>query len=191
MVMEVEEAQTLPVKEELTTGYNCESDLQNLTKRVKRLELLTYLIILLVGLSIILPFTRDFASSPVPTSNKEENKALPGNVDTSTLTEKLQEAFNNSDYDTMYSCFGDYAKARISKEQLSQTINRLRPGLGKLNIVRYSDYNYLGNQDNADWYRIRYMGDYDAGPGSVELTVRVYGESWELTGVIFKLGQLQ
>lgn len=184
----LEEVQTLPFNEVPATGYNCESDLQNLTKRVKRLELLAYLIILMVGVSIMLPLTRQSTSSVGASDNKQQ-KELPASVDTTELISKIQQAYNDNDDEMLYSYFGDYARARITKEEISKTIDGIRPGLGKLNDVKYSNYTYLGHQDGADWFNIIYVGEYDSGPGSVEVSIRVVDNKYDFVGFQFKLGQ--
>lgn len=181
MIPEVtEHAIELP-EEEPFIGYNCQSDLNELNKRVKRIEFLVYVaIVLALAAVIILLINR-------PAANQSSQKVLPNDVNTEQIVNSLKDAYNENDNHKLYDLMGDYAKTSVSFEQTQKTMDAIRPGFGKLNSVKYKGYTYQGSDNTGEYFLVQYLGEYDAGPGSLTLTIRVAGDQWELVGFNFNM----
>lgn len=180
MDMKIEQAAqpSLENNEDLINRCNCESDIRSLVKRVKRLEILAYIITFLIALSIIVPLTKD---------NINKQKALPANIDTLNIIQNLQAAYNNKDNEKLYNILGDYAKSKVSYEQMVKALSPTTDTLGKMTSVTFSNYTYMGNTEGADWYLLKYAGVYESGSGSVDVTIRVVNGNWEITAYYFRV----
>ncbi|MEN6348748.1 MAG: hypothetical protein ABFD08_05030 [Syntrophomonas sp.] len=168
--------------EEISTSYDYSNDIKKISKRVKRIEILSCVIVMLVALSIALPYVR----------NVINQKVLPSEIDTTALIKNIQEAYNSENGgERIYTILGDWSKSRVSYDQTVKTFSSTTKTLGKLTDVRFNNYQYKGNNEGADWFILNYAGLYEAGSGKVDVNIRIVDGKWEIAGVFFNVNVMK
>lgn len=162
-------------------------------KRLKRIEIITVLILILITGNFISSLTTKFNT---PNSENEtilEKKDLPSDVtrqSSDKLAYKVKTDFNLSDWTELHNVFGEYAKAQISVDQISSEFKKLKSATGKINTYAYSHYVYEGNSNNAEWFEIHYKCRFDNGKGTIKLSTRTVEGISEIVGVVINLDEL-
>ncbi len=132
-----------------------------------------------------------------PKSNTEvvqtsTQNALPSklnNAEIESLAAEVVEAYNSKDLDRLYSTFGPFAQTMVTIEELEANLSQIMV-LGTLEKYSYSHYDYLGDDDGADWYSLNYVAKYSAGNGTLKISIRVVDDEWEIVGFFFNIDQL-
>lgn len=118
----------------------------------------------------------------------EANKTLPASLDKTELITKVKEAYNSQDAEQLYNIFGERAKQQISTDSIKKAFEKLTPMLGKLNEAKFNKYEYLGNQEGLDCFKLTYDGIYDEGNGEIFVTIIVDNDGkWEVESCFFNL----
>ncbi len=168
-----------------------DGDLTPLYKKVKRLEILSIISILL--LAGLLVFNITAVNRSGATSEIASQKALPEGVDNNAankIINEIKDAYNAQDNDRLYNVMGEFAKTLISKEEFYKTMEQVSI-LGKLESASYTHYTYLENSDGADFFQLNYIAKYQAGNGKALVTIRANEEGWEVVGFRFNVDNIQ
>ncbi|WP_432664615.1 hypothetical protein R9X47_00060 [Wukongibacter baidiensis] len=164
-------------------------DKRTILKRIKKLEVLNYIIILLLGIMII----SNFFNFRTPVADEKNEKELPSIINKearNNLINEVKKYYNNDEREKFYNVLGDYAKTFISYEEFKVNIKRINDFAGKIHNATYTHYEYLGNQDSADLFNLKYAAKFDNGNGTIRLTIMVKNNEWELNGFRFDIDNI-
>lgn len=157
-------------------------------KRIKRIEIVVLLILVLTLINLFSPYLREIISS------KEEievlTKELPSDLTKEYLNKtvyKIKTDFNNSDFESLFNIFGDFAKAQLSIKDVEREFVKLTPVTGNIGTYAFSHYTYEGFSENAEWFYIYYKCKFKNGKGTIKVSFRTVDDVSEITGVNINL----
>lgn len=155
-----------------------------LQKRIKRVEILNYIIIVLLGILLISNF---FYFSDMPSSQNMDEKSLPKTLNKAAankIIQDIQQNFNNNDNLKLYNVMGDYAQTLISYDDFQESLKKISM-FGSLQNASYTNYSFIQHKDGFDWFVLNYVAKYETGYGSATVTIIVKGNEWEVVGFRF------
>lgn len=159
------------------------TEFNKLNKRIKRLEVIS-----IVSLCLLVAVLGvNFASKPDTDINNMQTtsqKELPSGLNKAeieSIGRQVVEAYNSNNIDNLYSVFGSYAQTMVTVEDLKDTMKGLNV-LGNIGKYSYSHYEFIGNNDGADWYSLNYVANYSAGNGTLRINLRIADDTWEIVG---------
>lgn len=155
-------------------------------KRIKRIEIVVFLTLLLVLINFLRPYMQnmDFLSSEI--NEIEETKDLPPDLAKENLNKiayKVKIDFNRSDWDELYNVLGEFAKAQLSPADVKEGFYKLKSAVGKIETYAYSHYVYEGFSDDADWFEIHYKCRFENGKGTIKISTRTVDQVSEVIGL--------
>jgi len=162
-------------------------------KRLKRIEIITVLILILIVGNLISSVTTSFNNSNSKNTVISKNKDLPSDVTrqfSDKIINKLKTDYNLSDWKELHKTFGEFAKAQIGVDQISNEFKKLRAATGKINTYVYSHYLYEGNNNDAEWFELQYKCRFDNGKGTIKLSTRTVDGISEIVGIVINLDEL-
>ncbi|HEX9059548.1 MAG TPA: hypothetical protein VF941_05155 [Clostridia bacterium] len=165
---------------------------EGLLKKVKRLEILNYIVLVLLFVSMAFNFigmTRDFGHS---STNTENRKQLPKNLDkvaANKIINEIKQYYNEDDEEKLYNFLGEYAKTLVSFDEFKKSMSSLKM-LGKISSASFTDYTYLENRNGADWFTLNYVAKYENGNGNAAVSIKASGDEWEVAGFKFNVDRL-
>jgi len=113
------------------------------------------------------------------------------NVDTfDEIVANIQETYNANDVEALYNILGDYAQTLVRIEELQEMVDGASL-LGKIDKTSYSHINFLEHNKGADWYSLNYVTKYENGNGTLQVTLRVADNQWQVIGFHMNIEQLQ
>lgn len=156
-----------------------------LKKKLKRIEILNYIIVVLLALILALNFLA--GANPLSTSQTKNEKELPKSLNkavTNEIINNIKDAYNSGDTMKLYNVMGDYARTLVSVEEFEKSLEQIKV-IGKFNNAYYTHYEYAGYQNGADIFVLFYVAKYDIADGNATVTIRSNNDSWEIIGFKF------
>ena len=142
------------------------------------------LILVLTLINLISPYLRDIINSKEEV--KELSKELPSNLTKDYLNKtvyKIKTDFNQSDFESLFNVFGDFAKAQLSAKDVEREFVKLKPATGNIGTYAFSHYTFDGFAENADWFSIYYKCKFENAKGTIKISIRTIDDMSEITGV--------
>lgn len=170
---------------------SCKLEFEKLNKRIRKLEVISVislvLLIIILGMNFVNQPQSD--SSVIQTTNQKE---LPSNLNKEEIEElgkNVVEAYNSNDIEKLYSVLGSYAQTMVTIEELEETMKGLKI-LGNIGKYSFSHYEFMGNDNGADWYSLNYVASYAAGNGTLKINLRVTNGEWDIVGYYMNVEKL-
>jgi hypothetical protein len=162
-------------------------------KKIKRIEIAVFLLLGVSVINMLIFFTDKFTARETNDSELTVFRDLPSDLSREFLDQsmyKIKTAFNRSDWEAVYSVFGDYARAQLSVDEIEHEFKKLKPALGNIGTYAYSHYIFEGEGNNAEWFEIQYKCRFDNGKGTVKISTRTVEGVSEIIGVNIFLSEL-
>jgi len=156
-----------------------------LNKKLKRIEILNYIIVVLLVLILALNFLA--GANPLSTNQTNNEKELPKSLNKAVANEiinNIKDVYNSGDTMKLYNVMGEYARTLVSVEEFEKSLEQIKV-IGKFNNAYYTHYEYAGYQDGADIFVLFYVAKYDIADGNATVTIRSNSDSWEIIGFKF------
>lgn len=170
-----------------------ESILVPMKKRLKRLEVMNIVLLVLVSVLVYGTFNPPIKEPTHVDQVQGEQKMLPSSLSTSKLeviAQEFSKAYNSGDNNELYKTLGPFAQTLISKDDLADRVGALRI-LGDIEKTAYSHYEFLGYKEGADWFSLNYIAKYSNGDGTLKINIRVVDDQWQVVGFYLNVDQLE
>jgi hypothetical protein len=167
------------------------SEVHFLKKKIKRIELLNYISIIMITALLVFSFMSGFKASS--TNQINDIKELPKSLNKAVANEiinEIKENYNNRDSKELYNLMGEYMKTMLTLEEFDKSLSQLEI-LGNLNNASYTHYDFLEHRDGADWFVLNYIAKYENGDGKATVSIRAVGDEYEIVGFRFNVDQLK
>jgi len=162
-------------------------------KRLKRIETLIIILVVLTLVNLIIPRVDNNVETDKEKEEVVESKELPVDLNKK-IVDKIVYAvkteFNRANWDKFYDIYGDYAKAQLSPDYIESEFKKMKVAVGNIGTYAYSHYIYEGNGDKADWFEFQYKCRFDNGKGTIKISTRTLDGISEVTGINIILDEL-
>jgi len=162
-------------------------------KRLKRIEILTVIILVFVIGNFAYSIMNNSNSSKTEQTEIAETKELPDDISRNYLDKtvyKVKTDFNQSDWPELYNVLGGFAKSQISVNDVSEGFKKLKYATKSISTYAYSHYIYEGYSESADWFDVYYKCRFENGIGTIKLSTRTVENKTEIVGVVINLDEL-
>ncbi len=159
--------------------------------RIKRIEIgiIILIFIQLIILSLII-FNKQ---KPENQQDTVVEKDLPIEYNKSvqdSLLSNIAKNFNDRNFVGIHEQFSDFAKIQVSQESIKKDFDKLLKVTGKIIGTTYSNFEYDGNGEGADWFSVFYKAKFENGIGTIKIKLRVIGANWEFVGLNISLDEI-
>lgn len=100
---------------------------------------------------------------------------------------KLINAYNQDNYREFYAVMGDFAKSKLTYQDVVADIQKVKLVFGNVSKFTFSNYGFDGERDGVSWIRFIYKATFDKGPGQIRINVRYSNDKWEMVGFKYNL----
>jgi hypothetical protein len=180
---------------EVEKDFNLKSNIEQIMSKkyynrlmikLKRLEALCIVIIVLLGAIIIInvvSFNRPIAEARI------NNKTLPSSINkvvANNTINQIKDYYNNNDSMELYNLLDDYDKSQITFNNFTKSLEQFK-NLGKLLAASYINYDYWKTVNDENWFILNYSALFDKGTGYVKVTIKANGDKWDIAGFLFNI----
>ncbi|GAU79132.1 hypothetical protein [Fusibacter sp. 3D3] len=161
-----------------------QSELESIKRTLKKIKMMNYIIFFMLLVLILLGVKDRSKPSTIP-EEVVVQKELPAIIvgdDINNLLEDIQKTINLMDSKRVYELLGDYAQSFMTEQDIQKRISDVQY-YGDILKIAYSHYQYLGMQDDADWFLLKCVVRFENGNGTMGLYIRIYGDTWEFSGL--------
>jgi len=154
--------------------------------RLKRIEILLIIFIILTSASLIAPIFKNKTNSIAMSEEVVNSKELPTDLNKKAVDKIIYEIkmqFNHANWGGMHGIYGEYAKVQLSPKQIEDEFKKMKVIVGGISSYTYSHYKYDGKGDHADWFEFHYKCQFDSGKGTIKVSTRTVDNVSEVTGI--------